>query len=146
MAAIGRSFVYTIATAQLVVFLHAGESSTPLARIQRVAESLSANNPAEAMAPFDRSYPDYEKLRNYFEGLAVAYQITNEATVLDRDESPNTVKFTLQWTITLTQANTPLSQQRTSKIEAVLVRKRGKWRIVKFSPIEIFDPAIYHPN
>ncbi|SRR5579883_1966540 len=146
MAAIVRRLICTVAIAQLVFLSRAGESSAALAQINRVAESLSENNPAEAMAPFDTSYPDYEKLQNYFDGLTAAYQITSEATVLDQEESPSTVKFTLQWTITLTQTNTPLYKQRTSKIEAILVKKQGKWRIVKFSPIEIFDPAIYHPN
>ncbi|MGH9583916.1 MAG: hypothetical protein ACRD4O_13370 [Bryobacteraceae bacterium] len=145
MAVIAPRVVAALAAALLAVALRADQTSDALAEVNRVATALSANNPAEAIAQFDQSYPDYDKLKNYFIGLTGAYTITNEATILDERDSPGVAILTLDWTLTLTQPNTSLSKQRTSKVQVRVVRKKRKWKIVSFSPIEIFNPAISSP-
>lgn len=142
MGAIARRASLALVAALFVFALHADEASDALTEVNRVATALSANDPSDAIAQFDSSYADYDKLKNYFIGLTDAYNITSEATVADEQDSPELVKLTLDWTLTLAQTNSSFSQQRRSEIQARLVRKNGKWKIVAFSPIEIFNPAI----
>lgn len=145
MGAIARSAGLVLTAALIVCAIRADEASDVLAEINRVATALAANDPSEAMAQFDRSYPDYDKLNKYFIGLTGAYNITSEATVIDEQDSPGVAKVTLDWTLTLTQPNSSLSKQRKGEIQARVVQKNGKWKIAEFSPIEIFNPAISSP-
>lgn len=124
------------------IALRADETSDALAVIHRAATALSAGDPTEAIAQFDHSYSDYEKLKNYFVGLTGAYNIVNEASIVDEQQTPGAVDLTLDWTITLAQPDSSLSKRRTGKIRVRVVRSKGRWKIASFSPIEIFDPAI----
>lgn len=131
--------------ALLAVVLCADETNDALAVIHRMADALSANNPSEAIAQFDPACPDYDKLKQDFIGLSNAYNVTNEATVTDEQDTPGVVKLTLEWTITLNQPDSSLSKRRTSEVRVLVVRKKGKWKIVSFSPAGIFNPAISNP-
>src|ERR1700761_6462587 len=70
-------------------------------KLAAIATALTAGNPAEAMVPFDKSYPNYGKLSNYFGGLTNAFQIVNEVDVVDEEDSATESKLTVHWTITL---------------------------------------------
>lgn len=146
MAATARRIAAVLAVATLgAIVLHGDETSEALAAVHRAATALSAGNPIEAIAQFDRSYPDYEKLKNYFIGLTGAYNIVSEASIVDEHDEPGAVNMTLDWTLTLTQADSSLSKRRTGEIHVRVIRIKGKWKIASFSPIEIFDPAISNP-
>jgi hypothetical protein len=145
MGAIARKAGFALMAALAVFAIRAGEASDGLTVINRVATALAANDASEAMAQFDKSYPDYDKLQNYFIGLTGAYNITSEATVADEQDSPGVAKLMLDWTLTLTQPDSSLSKQRKAEIQVRVVRKNGKWKIAGFSPIEIFNPALSSP-
>jgi hypothetical protein len=109
-------------------------------RVSDVAMALTAGNPAEAMEPFDKSFNDYAKLRDYFSALTAAYDLGSEVEVVDEQDTGNEVKLTARWTLTLTEQQTHSARNRTAEISMRLVRKNGKWKILEFSPISLFDP------
>ena len=109
------------------------------AQISSVATALSAGNPADAMAPFDKSFPNYEKLAEYFQGL-VAYNVENEVDVTDEQDTDTDTKLTVSWTLTLTDLGTNSTESHTGDVNIRLLKKDGKWKIVDFSPINFFNP------
>lgn len=140
-----RGSVCVLAAALLAMSLFADQASDALAAVNRVATALSANNPAAAIAQFDPSYSKYDELKNDFIGLTGAYDITSEATIADEQVSPGAVSFRLDWILTLTHPNTSFSKQREAEVQVRVIRKKGKWKIVSFSPIDIFNPALSSP-
>jgi hypothetical protein len=141
----GRASVCALAAALLATPLFGDQASDALATVTRVATALSANNPAAAIAQFDPSYSEYDKLKNYFIGLTGAYNITSEISIADEQVSTGAESFRLDWTLTLTHPNTSFSKQRAAEVQVRLIRKKGKWKIVSFSPIDIFNPAASSP-
>jgi len=138
MAAIGPNRSLTVASLLLAAAGLGAE--TPRARVSYVASALTAGNTADAMSPFDKSFPAYEKLRGYFSGLTGAFQLTSQLEVTEEQDSSEEATLTLEWTLTLTDAQTGYTTNRNATIHVRLVPKRGKWKIVEFSPIELFDP------
>jgi hypothetical protein len=112
--------------------------------VSSVASALSAGNPADAMTAFDKSFPAYEKLRDYFSGLTSAFQLVNQLEVTEEEDSSEEATLTLDWTLTLPPAQTGYTTNRNATIHVRLVEKGGKWKIVEFSPIELFDPRPHH--
>lgn len=120
--------------------LQADRAGDLRSRISELATSLTSGNAARAMAVFDASYSSFEKLQGYFQGLT-GRQIENEVDVTDERDSPDGgVNLTLSWDLTLTDLSTNRTEHRSAEITAHLVSKKGKWMIVEFSPIDIFDP------
>lgn len=118
----------------------ADQASDLRARLGVIATGLTAGNPADAMSPFDKSYADYDKLSNYFGGLTGAFQIVNEVDVIDEQDSATETKAVVHWTITLSDLGSNYTGRRAGDIHVRLVLKDRKWKILDFSPIEIFDP------
>lgn len=144
MAVIGRS---ALAFCVLIaVPAWADQAADVRARFESIATALSAGNPAEAMTPFDKSYANYDKLSNYFRGLTSAFRIVNEIDVVDEEDAPAETKVTVHWTITLSDLATSYTQRREGDINARLVLKGRKWKIVDFAPIAIFDPQPQPPS
>lgn len=122
---------------------HASDLRTLL---QRVATGLTDENPADALKPFDRSFPNYDKLSEDFDGLTASYQITNEVTVADEQDSAGEIKATVDWTITLSdKTNLGVQDSRYGQIHVRATRDKKHWRIVEFSPIDLFAPQ-FHPR
>jgi hypothetical protein len=142
-----RSRSFTVA-AQLALFALAlgqarGDQAADVRNaLEVVAAGLSAGNPAQAMSAFDKSYANYDKLSGYFGGLTNAYQIVNEIDVVDETDSPGDTKVTVHWIITLSDQATSFSNRREGDINVRLISKDGKWRIVEFAPIDIFNPQV----
>jgi hypothetical protein len=119
----------------------ADRAADVLAQLNHVAAALTDGNALDAMSPFDKSFAGYEKLGSYFEGLTNAFQLTNEAKVTDEQDTETETKLTVDWTLSLTDLETGYGEQRTGQINVRLILKDGKWKIVDFSPIDIFNPA-----
>jgi hypothetical protein len=111
-----------------------------LAAINHVATALAGDNPTDAMMPFDRSFPKYAKLRDYFSGLTDSSQIVNEVDLVDEQDSGTQSNVTLEWTVTLINKSTLQTERRSGEIRARLKLEDGKWKIVDFSPIDLFNP------
>ncbi len=120
--------------------LKADRAQDVLSTINYVATALAGDNATDAMTPFDKSFPKYAKLRDYFAGLTDGWQIVNEIDVTDEEDSATQSNVTVQWTMTLTNKTTFQTERRSGEIHVRLALKHGKWKIVDFSPIDFFNP------
>jgi hypothetical protein len=93
------------------------------------------------MTHFSKTMPDYNQIKRYFEGLS-AFQVENQLSITDEDDSGNCVAFTITWDITLTDLGTDRSRRRTGEIHVKLAPADSKWRIVEFTPLDIFNPQL----
>jgi hypothetical protein len=118
----------------------ANRPANVLATINHVATALAGDNAADAMMPFDKSFPKYGKLRDYFLGLTDSSQLVNEVDLVDEQDSDTQSNVTLEWTVTLTNKTTLQTERRSGEIHAHLKLEDGKWKIVDFSPIDLFNP------
>jgi hypothetical protein len=143
MAAIAPKTHFLTAALLLMLFgspLLADRSAGVRSQISHIATSLGSGNAADAMEPFDQSFANYLKLSNYFQGLTV-FQIENELDVTDEHDTSDTeTNVTVNWAITLTDSSSNHTDHRTADINIRLVLKGRKWKIVDFSPIDIFNP------
>lgn len=114
--------------------------SSVLATINQVATALAGDNATDAMTPFDKSFAKYTELRDYFSGLTDSSQLVNEVDLVDEQDSATQSNLTLKWTVTLTNKTTLQTERRSGEIHARLKLKDGKWKIVDFSPIDLFNP------
>jgi len=133
-----------LTTALLLIFpgspLLADRAAEVRSQISHIATSLASGNAEDAMEPFDKSFASYDKLSGHFQGLTV-FQIENEVDVTDEDDTSDTeTKVTVNWSITLTDLSTNRTDHRAADINMRLVLKDRKWKIVDFSPIDIFNP------
>jgi hypothetical protein len=119
----------------------ADASSSARGQIAAVAEALTSGDAEEAISHFSKSLPDYLNLRHYFEGLT-AFSLENEVNVTDEEDSDRGVDLTITWTVTFTGLTTDQTRQRSSEIHATVAQENSKWRIVKFAPIEVFNPQL----
>jgi hypothetical protein len=116
-----------------------------LAMINHIAIALAGDNPTSAMMPFDKSFAKYVKLRDYFSGLTDSSQIVNEVHLIDRKDFSNQSNVTVKWTLTLTNKTTLQTERRSGEIHIDLRLEDGKWKIVDFSPIDLFNPQPKQP-
>jgi hypothetical protein len=144
MAAIAHSFVSVAALLIISHLAEADQGQDVLEPINHITTALADGNPSDAMAPFDKSFAGYDKLRDYFRALTSAFSITNEATVIDEEDAPAETKLTLQWTLSLTNQTNNQTDSRTSEVEVRMALKEGKWKVVDLSPIDMFDPQAKH--
>ena len=133
-------------TAALVILsltalpLYADGPQDILATINHVATALAGDNAIDAMTPFDKSFANYVKLRDYFSGLTDSSQLVNEVDLTDEQASDNQSNVTVEWMLTLTNKTTFQTERRSSEIHIRLALQNGKWKIVDFSPINLFNP------
>ena len=105
-----------------------------------MAEGLASGNPSDALTPFDKSAATYNTLENEFIGLTEAYLITSEADVLDEEDSADESKLTLRWVLTLTGKQSDENNRKSAEVHVRLHLQKGKWKIVEFSPVDLFTP------
>ncbi len=110
-------------------------------RLNEVASSLTAGDPASAIEPFSSAFANYQKLRDYFSGLTNAFSIVNEVDVVDEVDSKTESVAKISWVITLTNPQNNFNTQRSAEIHVRFILQKGRWKIVEFSPIGIFDPS-----
>ncbi len=109
------------------------------AQISEVSTALTSGNAEQAMVPFDKSYKNYDQLSGYFQSLS-SFQIENEVDVTDEQDTHTGSTVVVSWTLTLTDPSTNRSEQRAADITVRLMSRGGKWKIVDFSPLDIFNP------
>lgn len=93
------------------------------------------------MTPFDKSYANYDRLRNFFDGLTHAFQIVNEIDISDEQDEKTQISLTVHWTLTLTDLQTNYTESRAADLDIKLVLLKGKWKIADLQPIDFFNPA-----
>lgn len=124
-----------------VVPIRADRAGDILSTLNRVAAALTAGLASDAMEPFDKSFSGYATLLEYFSGLTNNSQLVNEIDVVDeQDDSATRSSLTIQWTLTMTDKTSFETRQRSGEIHVRIALQDGKWKIVQFSPIDLFDP------
>jgi hypothetical protein len=111
-------------------------------QVARVGTALSAGNPEEAMTPFDKSFDNYSRLRDYFSALTEAYAVTNELDVVDEEIAKHEATITVHWTMTLTEKGSGFSENREQDLTFKLIMDKNGWRLVGLSPLEFFNPEL----
>ena len=112
--------------------------------ISYVAAALTTGNTADAMTPFDKSCPNYDKLRSYFAGLTSAFQVVSEIEITGEQGDKQQMELSVHWALTLSDRQANYTQNRAADIDVKLNRLKGKWKIVSLEPIEFFNPAANH--
>jgi hypothetical protein len=140
MAAIELSRRLTLLLLLCALSASAQQSRAIREQVAHVASALSAGHPAEAMDPFDKSFTDYAKLRDYFTALTDAHTIINEMDITDEQIDQHEATLTIHWTLTLQDLTTGLSESRAQDLTVKLTMAKYDWRIVDLSPVEFFNP------
>jgi hypothetical protein len=120
--------------------LYADRPADVLATINYVATALASGNAIDAMTPFNKSFANYAKLRDYFSGLTDSSDVVNEVDVTDEEDSDTESSVTIDWTLTLTNKTTLHTERRSGEIHIRLKLQNEKWKIVDFYPIDLFNP------
>jgi len=120
--------------------LGAATTSERLRPLNDVATALTGRNPTAALEPFDKTLPEFNQLSSRFTALTAGYDLENEIDVQDEQDTPSSTDVTLRWTLTLTSPESNDQERRTAEIHVRLALRDNKWKIVAFSPIDIFDP------
>jgi hypothetical protein len=121
--------------------LCADQAADVLVTVNYIASALSDDNPTDAMTPFEKSFPNYDKLAGYFEGLVDRALVTSGIQVVDEQDGAQSTDLIVRWTMDLSDRNmTGLTEDRTGDLHVHLVKKKGKWKIASLSPISFFDP------
>lgn len=137
-----KAAIVAVAIIACATSLNAEAKPDMLKPIDAIATALTEGNATDAMQPFDRSFPKYDQLANYFAGLTAAFQLTNEVDVADSQDTGSEANLTLRWDLTLTDQNTNVARRRTGDIHVRMMLREGKWKIVDFSPINFFNPQL----
>lgn len=119
---------------------YADQAQDVLRAVNQTASALTDGDPSDAMTPFDKSVAGYETLQDEFASLTNAYQIANEVEVLDEDDSASESQLTLRWAITLTNIQSSQSSRKTAEVHVKLRLEKKNWKIVEFSPVDLFTP------
>ena len=93
------------------------------------------------MSVFDKSFPDYRRLSDFFVALN-AYQLHNEVDVTEEQDTESEAKLIVNWTLTMSDQTTNSTEHRTGEIKITFARKDKSWRIVSLSPVQFFDPSL----
>jgi hypothetical protein len=107
--------------------------------IHSLADSLSAGNVTAFLDAFDRSMPDYDKLRTNVVGLFAQGEVgcNIEVTSNEGDDSERTLA--LDWILTLEPKEVSPGAKRWEKKAKCRMKKTGKkWKVVSFEPVDLF--------
>lgn len=140
MAVIGRRSLLIFAA---VVLADAADNSPdPLSAVNRLTTALSDGDAEDAIDAFDKSCPDYEELAQCFVGLTGSFSISNEADVIEDTVNNKDATLTLDWTLDLRSLATEQTVRRRQQVKVDLVKRKNVWKIVRFSPVDLFNPQI----
>ena len=115
------------------------------AEIIYVASALASGNPTDALRPFNPSCSGYGKLKEYFASLTANFDVVSEVEINDEDPGEDTIVLKGNWSLQVADkaSNTNSAGPRTSTgFTAKLNRRDGKWTIIEFSPIQMFNPQV----
>lgn len=138
MAAIVRKLCLVLAATAWAA--HADQAQDVMRAVGEITSALTDGNPSQAMGPFDKSMTSYETLQNEFAALTNAFLISNEVEVLDENDSPEQSQLTLRWALTLVNLQSSQSQRKSAEVHVRLRLEKKKWKIVEFTPVDLFTP------
>ena len=118
----------------------ADRASDVRSEVAYVASALASGNPTDALTRFDKSMPDYDKLRDYFDGLTSSYDIASEVEVAEEEDGETETTLKVNWSLTLSDRVNSNSTRQTTEATMRWKQIKKKWRIVSFTPVEMFNP------
>jgi hypothetical protein len=143
MRAIARNIALVAIVAVAAAVLGVADThSDVLELFASMTSALSDDNPAGFMKAFDRNMPDYDKLSGYVDGLIREAEVS--ASIDPTKDEGDDVKRSvdLDWTLQIRSrqmAGPLVERQKTVHVE--LVKQKKHWRIVSFTPLDLFAPA-----
>jgi hypothetical protein len=140
MAAIARRSCIGIFACVCVLFADVRSDVVDL--FASIASALTAVNPAQFMAAFDKDMPDYDKLKDQITALANQAEITSSIEPIkdEGDEAQRSVDLDWYLEVRSLYPNGPIIHRR--DVIHCDIRKQGKhWKIVSLKPLEFFAPA-----
>ena len=143
-----RAIVLSLAILAVVVPLARADTHADIVDLfASMTSALSDDNPAGFMAAFDKTMPDYEKLRGYITGLIGQAEITSNVNPVKDEGDASKRSVDLDWTMRIhsREAAGPMVE-REQTIHAELVKQKKHWRIVSITPIDFFAPAKFSPS
>jgi hypothetical protein len=107
-----------------------------------MASKLSDDNAAGFMDGFDKSMPDYGKLRDWIAGLIAQAEVSSSIEPIKDEGDEVKRSVDLDWTLQIRsrEASGPLVE-RQQTVHAELVKQKKRWRIVSITPLDFFEPA-----
>lgn len=124
--------------------LYADRPGDVRAQVTYVASALASGNPTDALGPFDKSCADYDKLSQYFAALTGSFEVVSEIEIADEDDADQETTLKVSWALQVSgRSDNPGSrgnQRRTYDVTMRLKAIQGKWKIVSFAPVEMFNP------
>ncbi len=109
-------------------------------QVERVGAGLAARNAEDAITPFDKSFDNYERLRDYFTALTTAYSVVSELEVTDEQIGDQDAALTVHWVLVLSDLSSGLSENREENLTIKLNLKKSDWKIVSLEPLDFFNP------
>ncbi len=107
--------------------------------IRSVADALSAGKLELFLSYFDRSMPDYDKLRFNVTGLNAQADIGCNIEIRGNTGGDDARALTLDWILTVERNDgTPGTIQRRQTVKCQLKKIGKSWRIVAFDPVDLF--------
>ena len=145
MRAIARNLVIVAAAAAVLGL--ADTHSDVLELFASMTSALSDDNPAGFMKAFDKNMPDYDKLAGYVDGLIREAEVSASIEPI-KDEGDDVKRSVdLDWTLQIRsrQMAGPMVE-RHQAVHVELAKQKKHWRIVSFTPVDLFAPAKFSPS
>jgi len=122
-------------------FALAEEPSKLLDLFTRMAAALSAGSPAEFLAPFDRSMPDYRKLRTEIFALLDQAEVASSVELVQEQGNEQRRWVELDWILEI-RSLLPVGpwERRRQILKASLARRGKSWKVISLDPLSFFAP------
>lgn len=145
MAAIERKYQAIALVALLFASslpLRADRAADVRRQVTDVASALAGSDATGAMAPFDKSFADYDKLSQYFTALTNSFDVVSEIQIGDEEDTDQETTLKANWILQISDKVNTSDVRRAFDVVIHLKPVKGKWKIVSFNPIEMFNPQL----
>jgi hypothetical protein len=117
------------------------EASSLLDLFASMAQALSAGNPSDFLAPFERSMPGYRKLESQVFALLSQAEVASSVELVQDQGDDQRRRVELDWILEI-RSHLPAgpSERRRQLLKAALTRRGKSWKIVSLEPLSFFAP------
>ena len=125
----------------LLCLLALPEASSLLDLFASMAQALSAGNPSDFLAPFERSMPGYQKLESQVFALLSQAEVASSVELVQDQGDDQRRRVELDWILEI-RSHLPAgpSEHRRQLLKARLARRGKSWKIVSLEPLSFFAP------
>jgi hypothetical protein len=125
----------------LLCLLALPEASSLLDLFASMAQALSAGNPSDFLAPFERSMPGYRKLESQVFALLSQAEVASSVELVQDQGDDQRRRVELDWILEI-RSHLPAgpSEHRRQLLKAALTRRGKSWKIVSLEPLSFFAP------